>query len=308
MFFFIGVTLFSCFAAAKARRHGGCGRVQVNPEKIIGGNVASNGHWPWLVHLHDSKTACTGSIIANQFVITAGHCVQKAVAEHRKDFNITAGSVDYSEGVHFGVSQIFLHPNFSIERHTGPDGRKITDTFRDDVAILKLAKPVKYGPLVQPICLPSAFEETPGELAAVAGWGLHDERNPDGTLNLTCTRVHCPDSHLARENMVPLRSFKNCNDTTYGPNDKANDGIYPFTNPERFICAGGRDQGVYHGDSGGPLMINRKGAWYLIGTTDTGVEKPSHEDRFPDWYARVSSYCSWIKKVTGGKAKCRKIA
>ncbi|KAH7697577.1 serine protease, partial [Aphelenchoides avenae] len=293
---------------------------------IIGGNVATNGHWPWLAAVrreHDGGVlTCTGSLIAKEFVITAGHCVREAVAEHLKDFNITVGSVDFNQGGQIHTDEIFLHPNFSIS------GGDVIDTWRDDIAILKLAKPVKYGPLVQSICLPSAFEETPGELAAVAGWGWHDERDPDGKLNLTCADRNpwfpepCPDDNLARENMVPLRSFKICNDTVFGPNDEENQGVYPFTNPERFICAGGKDEGVSHGDSGGPLMINRKGVWYLIGSTDLGDNKPAQQDRFPgkearkarsfnpilDWYVRVSSYCPWIEKVTGGKAKCRKIA
>lgn len=120
---------------------------------------------------------CTASIIANEFVITAGHCVQESVEEHRNDTTVTVGSVDFNQGEQIQVAEIFLHPNFSMTIRTAPDGGKYYGTFRDDVAILKLVKPVKYGQLIQPICLPSAFKETPGELAAVAGWGSHDGKS-----------------------------------------------------------------------------------------------------------------------------------
>ncbi|CAJ0944832.1 unnamed protein product [Ranitomeya imitator] len=46
--------------------------------RIIGGRDVSLGRWPWLVSLYlHNKHVCGGSIIAQQWIITAAHCVHK---------------------------------------------------------------------------------------------------------------------------------------------------------------------------------------------------------------------------------------
>uniref|UniRef100_A0A8C6L8H7 Peptidase S1 domain-containing protein n=1 Tax=Nothobranchius furzeri TaxID=105023 RepID=A0A8C6L8H7_NOTFU len=54
-----------------------CGNAPLNP-KIIGGQDASGGSWPWQVAFKDSGSFfCGGALITNQWVLTAAHCVPR---------------------------------------------------------------------------------------------------------------------------------------------------------------------------------------------------------------------------------------
>ncbi|KAK7938540.1 hypothetical protein WMY93_001866 [Mugilogobius chulae] len=53
-----------------------CGRPPLNT-RIVGGADAPDGAWPWQVTMHfGGYHRCGGSLINNQWVLSAGHCVQ----------------------------------------------------------------------------------------------------------------------------------------------------------------------------------------------------------------------------------------
>ncbi|MED6282583.1 hypothetical protein CHARACLAT_033703, partial [Characodon lateralis] len=52
-----------------------CGQPSLNT-RIVGGDAAPPGRWPWQVSLHIFDHFCGGSLINNQWVLTAAHCVQ----------------------------------------------------------------------------------------------------------------------------------------------------------------------------------------------------------------------------------------
>ncbi|KAH7680130.1 hypothetical protein AAVH_41499, partial [Aphelenchoides avenae] len=63
------------------------------------------------------------------------------------------------------------------------------------------------------------------------------------------------------------------------------------------------------GDSGGPLMINRKGVWYQVGTTSIGglFDDDVGRTKWLSVYSRLSRACDWIEEKTGGDVKCAPI-
>ncbi|KAH7712036.1 tryptase-like protein [Aphelenchoides avenae] len=69
--------------------------------------------------------------------------------------------------------------------------------------------------------------------------------------------------------------------------------------PENTICADARMRATRVGDSGGPLMINRKGTWFQVGIVSEGDDVSNR-----GFYSRVTAYCNWIKKETKGAVEC----
>ena len=69
------------------------------------------------------------------------------------------------------------------------------------------------------------------------------------------------------------------------------------------ICAafsGDVQKGSCQGDSGGPLVVNTNEGWQQIGIVSFGVGCAN--EAFPDVYARVGNFTTWINNITQGIA------
>ena len=53
-----------------------CGRSSVQQSRVIGGENAKPGAWPWQIALYKyGRYSCGGSLISARWVVTASHCV-----------------------------------------------------------------------------------------------------------------------------------------------------------------------------------------------------------------------------------------
>lgn len=76
-----------------------------------------------------------------------------------------------------------MHPDFGQPRR-----------YSNDVALLKLKRPIVFNLLTQPICLPSPKgEDFEGWNATVVGWGWLDEENKGKHLHLILDIFPPPD-------------------------------------------------------------------------------------------------------------------
>lgn len=118
-----------------------CG-VRGRENRIVGGKETAPNEFPWIVGLQrQGKLYCSATLITNKHLLTAAHCVDSFDAHEIRVFlgghNITS---DYTELRR--VRKIRSHENFDIF------------TFNNDIAVVELDKPVKFGPTIQPACLP----------------------------------------------------------------------------------------------------------------------------------------------------------
>uniref|UniRef100_A0A8C3C5N1 trypsin n=1 Tax=Cairina moschata TaxID=8855 RepID=A0A8C3C5N1_CAIMO len=101
-------------------------------DKIVGGYNCPEHSVPYQVSLNAGYHFCGGSLINNQWVVSAAHCYKSYV---------WLGF--YSEVVR-SSSVIIRHPNYSSR------------TLNNDIMLIKLASAVDYSADVQPIALPTS--------------------------------------------------------------------------------------------------------------------------------------------------------
>ncbi|XP_034991572.1 serine protease 27-like [Zootoca vivipara] len=254
-----------------------CGQ-PINSPRIVGGQPASNGSWPWQVSiLRNSYPICGGSLIAKQWVLSAAHCFFN---RNGFQYNVLLGANQLSHlsdnAVISDVQQIILHPDYNG-----------LDASSGDIALIKLKSPVKFTSHILPICLPESSAQFPlNEYCWVTGWG-----------NIQ-SEVPLPDPQTLQELKVPLIIREVCN-ILY--NSRPVQGLGRDPVKQDMICAGypegGKDS--CQGDSGGPLVCQLKGVWTQAGVVSWGVG--CAESHYPGVYTLVPSYANWIQdKMSAG--------
>ncbi|XKL66668.1 hypothetical protein PGB90_010088 [Kerria lacca] len=236
----------------------------INQEiRIVGGMPTGVNRYPWVARLvYDGKFHCGASLINNDYVLTAAHCVRRL---KRSKIRVILGDHDQtvisdSESVMRAVSSIVRHRHFDV------------NSYNHDIALLKLRKPVNFSKTVRPVCLPPEGLDPAGMTGTVVGWGRTSE---GGTL-----------ASVIQEVQVPILTLNQCRNSKYKPTR-----ITP-----NMICAGKGVQDSCQGDSGGPLLVNSSGndKLELAGIVSWGVGcgRPG----YPGVYTRVNRYLDWVKR------------
>jgi len=188
---------------------------KVFPERIVGGSQATRGEFPWIVQIKRGGHYCGGSIVNNNWIVTAAHCAVASVS----GYQIVAGehNLSQNEGSEQtrSVSSITRHPNYN------------SNTLANDIAVMRVNSPFTFNANVQPANIPNAGF-TPATNVVAAGWGTLTE---GGSLPNVLMKV-----------TVPMVSLASCR-ASYGSGSILNG----------MICAGTGGRDSCQGDSGGPL-------------------------------------------------------
>ncbi|XP_010849046.1 PREDICTED: chymotrypsinogen B [Bison bison bison] len=254
--------LLSCFALVGAAF--GCGVPAIQPvlsglARIVNGEDAVPGSWPWQVSLQDSTGFhfCGGSLISEDWVVTAAHC-----GVTTSDV-VVAGEFDQGSRTEdtqvLKIGKVFKNPKFSIL------------TVRNDITLLKLATPAQFSETVSAVCLPSADEDFPaGMLCATTGWG-----------KTKYNALKTPDK--LQQATLPIVSNTDCRK------------YWGSRVTDVMICAGASGVSSCMGDSGGPLVCKKNGAWTLVGIVSWGSSTCSTST--PAVYARVTALMPWVQET-----------
>jgi len=279
-------------------------------KRIIGGRKTEMHEYPWQVAIFyadpslenqlQHRLHCGGSVIADQWILTAAHCLydgDDAIIDDRL-LTVVLGVHDLSklnleESVLSTTDEdkhLIMKISNSVEH-----GVNIVDDF--DFALLKLESPIDWTsyPNIRPICLPDSVDtSSDGKKAIVTGWG-------NMAISVADT-VKFPDQ--LREVTVKVISNRKCQrlykkgDASFDKNLITDDMICAG------VATGGKD--ICQGDIGGPLIttaddndgVTPGQNYHQIGVASWEYNCGIAE--FPGVYARVTSVLDWIETETMG--------
>merc|ERR1739848_484698 len=238
-------------------------------DRIVGGFEAEENQWPWQVApFIDNAWFCGGSIISENYIMTAAHC-----ADGASYFDIMAGAHNVrasSEPHRVEITSYngWTHPLWNSNDLSG------------DLALIELPSPLPMNDCISTICLPDSGDSPAvGSLVTVTGWG----KPSDSAGGIS------PVLREVRD--LPVISNSDCN------------AVYGIVGPG-VVCidtTGGR--GSCNGDSGDPLVQQAGGKapgdkWTQVGIVSFGASAGC-EVGYPAGYTRTEYYLDWIKSETG---------
>ena len=287
--------------------------------KVIGGQLAAEGAWPWQVALLMNGAAvgpdgqfCGGSMLLDTWVLTAAHCVHMQDEAGNwadlapADLSVFVGSnvIAPGQGDLVGVAKVIRHPQY------------LGTEFDFDIALIKLTRPPQapYATVQVPDAVLGDQLDQPGVVTVVTGWGLLEGGSHPEALHQT--EIQMMDRGLCNQSMLNARAEAAAKGFGYAASVmsiKEEDAYAvwdqlmakaPAPMSANMLCSGTFEGGktACSGDSGGPLVVPLEDgsyiqagvvSWGLTAATGEGCE----EQALFSAYTRVSSFLPWLEKV-----------
>ncbi|XP_064546250.1 chymotrypsin BI [Drosophila montana] len=242
-------------------------------DRIFGGDVGNPHCFPYQVGMLLQRPKglywCGGSLISDQHVLTAAHCVDMA-----KRALVFLGANEIKNAKESGQVRLMVpSSNFHIYPTWNPKRLK------DDIALVRLPHAVSFNERIHPIQLPKRhyeYRSFKNKLGIASGWGRY------------ATGVHAI-SNVLRYVQLQIIDDRTC---------KRN---FPLSFRGTNICTSGRNaRSTCNGDSGGPLVLQRRHSKkrVLVGVTSFGSIYGCDRG-YPAAFTKVASYLDWISDETG---------
>ncbi|KYQ48361.1 Serine protease snake [Trachymyrmex zeteki] len=244
---------------------------------IIGGIQAKHAEFPHMAVIgygkQDVSWQCGGSIISENFILTAAHCMESP--DKGPASKVRVGLID------------LLAPGDAVqernvaERIKYPDYKSSVKYY--DIALIKLEQLLELNPRVRPACL-EIESQLPGKSAIASGFGKTSYESSIGSNELMKVQL----------NYISEDECKKAYAEDLGTR-RLPDGLI-----SSLLCAGIMEGGkdTCQGDSGGPLqriLAEPYCMYSIVGVTSFG--KFCAFKSSPAIYTRVSSYLDWIENI-----------
>ncbi|XP_040286182.1 mannan-binding lectin serine protease 2 isoform X1 [Bufo bufo] len=246
-----------------------CGKKKIRAHgRIIGGQVAKLGDFPWQVFIKPEGTkGGAGALLNDRWVITAAHVIYE---ENVNNIILKMGVIIKNDASAYKAvpEHIYVHPDYK------DDG-----TFKNDIALIQLQDKVPLNEYILGICLPTKDKrfqinhaENGHNVGEVSGWGRTETSKP--SKELLYVEVDIVDQAI-------------CNDAYKKLNSVVTDSMF---------CAGKEGKDSCAGDSGGALVIEDTvtDKWFIGGIVSWGPKKCGTAGLY-GVYTKVDSYLNWIE-------------